>query len=149
MSADPRKLAMDCKRICLGFEMLASRAMASEGLSVSQAMILMFVLRNSEKGTSLTAIHRQFGYSMASLSSTIKRLKSNGYIRVEPCPSDDRLKLLFCTGKGRELEKYLMGSIDRVCGRLYGGLSDDELSQLEGLQQRVLCRLTGGEETVQ
>ena len=95
MSADPRKLAMDCKRICLGFEMLASRAMASEGLSVSQAMILMFVLRNSEKGTSLTAIHRQFGYSMASLSSTIKRLKSNGYIRVEPCPSDDRLKLLF------------------------------------------------------
>lgn len=72
-----------------------------------QAHILQYILRHREHGTSLTAIHRDFGYSMATLSGMLKRLREKGYIRTETCAVDDRRKLLYPTEKGVQVQEFL------------------------------------------
>lgn len=87
-------MTRDNRLISIQLEQCANRALAQEGLTSVQAQILLHILRHSEKGTSLTAIHRESGYSMAAISSLIKRLREKGYVRVEPLAGYDRRKLL-------------------------------------------------------
>ena len=51
---------------------VANASLAHRELTAIQAQILMYILSRSEQGTSLTAIHQEFGGSMAALSSMVK-----------------------------------------------------------------------------
>ncbi|MEQ2444052.1 MarR family transcriptional regulator [Pseudoflavonifractor sp. CLA-AP-H29] len=95
-----------------------------------------------EQGTLLTDIHRAFGYSMATLSGMVKRLREKGYIRVERCEEDDRRRLLFATEKARQLWPDLEETIQGVHSRLYDGFSQEELSALDHLQGKLLQNLS-------
>lgn len=82
---DREQILRDNRRICIQMEQWANASLAHRGLTATQAQILMFILSRSGQGTSLTAIHQEFGGSMAALSSMVKRLKEKGYVRVEQC----------------------------------------------------------------
>ena len=58
---DRGQLARDNRKISVQMEQLANRAMARKGLTLVQAHMLLFILRHSEEGTSLTEIHRETG----------------------------------------------------------------------------------------
>lgn len=87
---DREQILRDNRRICIQMEQWANASLAHRELTAIQAQILMYILSRSEQGTSLTAIHQEFGGSMAALSSMVKRLKEKGYVRVEQCAGDDR-----------------------------------------------------------
>ena len=141
MKEDRKALVLDNRRIGIQMELIMGQAMAEKGLSAAQGHIVLFILRHSQQGTSLTEIHQEFGYSMASLSSILKRLRKHGYVRVEPCLEDNRRKMLFATSQAMELERFLIHTLSDTCDRAYRGFSDAELTQLDMLQKKLIRNL--------
>lgn len=137
------QIIRDNRLICIHMELLANNSMSPATLTAVQAHILQYILRHCEHGTSLTAIHRDFGYSMATLSGMIKRLREKGYIRAETCADDDRRKLLYPTEKGEQIRDFLDGTIHTVEGEMYSCFSPEELTTLDRLQKKMLRHLAG------
>ena len=142
METDRGAMVRDNRQISIQLELLANRVMAQKGLTTIQAHMLLYILAHSAQGTSLTDIHREFGYSMAALSGLVKRLREKGYVRVEPCVRDDRRKLLFGTRKGEEVRDFLDRTILRAQDQLYREFSAQELAELDRLQKKMLHNLS-------
>ena len=142
METDRNAMVRDNRQISIQLELLANRVMAQKGLTTIQAHMLLYILAHSAQGTSLTDIHREFGYSMAALSGLVKRLREKGYVRVEPCVQDDRRKLLFGTRKGEEVRDFLDRTILRAQDQLYREFSAQELAELDRLQKKMLHNLS-------
>ena len=100
------------------------------------------MLRHSDRGTTLTQIHREFGYSMPALSAIIKRLKDKGFIRSEHWEGDDRRKLLFATPSALALQHRLDRSSDQVRQQLCRCFTPQELYDLDRLQRKLLSSLS-------
>ena len=77
VEADRSTITRDNRRISVQMQQQADRTFTEKGLTSVQAHLLLYILKHSEKGISLTEIHREFGYSMAALSSLVKRLKES------------------------------------------------------------------------
>ena len=140
-AAEQRRILRANRWICIQMEQYVNHCLAPAGLTAIQAYILLYILRQSDQGTSLTAIHREFGYSMATLSGMLKRLRSKGYVRAEPCGEDDRRKLLFGTEKGRQMQPLLDRQILHAQGQLCRHLSQEDLAALSRLQGKMLDNL--------
>ena len=141
-AAEQRQILRTNRWICIQMEQYVNRCLAPAGLTAIQAYILLYILHHSGQGTSLTAIHREFGYSMATLSGMLKRLRSKGYIRTEPCGEDDRRKLLFGTERGQQIRALLEQSIRQVQSQLCGHLSQEELNALAQIQGKTMKNLS-------
>ena len=133
-------------RIYIQIEHSVSRSLSGWGLTAAQAHVLLFVLHSGEEGTSLTEMHREFGCSMGTLSTSLKRLREKGYVRVEPCVEDDRRKRLFGTEKGERIRQELDAAVRGAQERPYRGFSEEELATLDRLQEKLLHNLSGCEE---
>ena len=127
--------------ICIQMEQHLNRCLATMDITAVQSQILLFILQHADHGTSLTAIHQEFDYSMATLSSMVKRLRAKGYVRVEHCDNDDRRKLLYGTEKCKQMQKYLDQTLCVVQDQLFCGFSQEELDTLERLQEKMLKNL--------
>lgn len=141
MAVDRSRLARDNRQICIQMERIANYYLAASDVTGVQAQMLLYILRHSETGVSVTDLHQISGYSKATISNLVKRLREKGYIRVEACEEDDRRRLLFSTEKGRRIQALLAASIREVENSLYRGLSAEELSTLDQLQKRMLQNL--------
>ena len=141
-AAKQRQVLRENRWICIQMEQYVNRCLAPVDPTATQAYILLYILRRSDQGTSLTAIHREFGYSMPTLSGMLKRLRSKGYVRVEHCDGDDRRKLLFGTEKGQRMRDSLEGTIRYLQERLCDRFSQEELEALSRLQGKMLENLS-------
>ena len=137
MEVNRTVLIQENRQINIQLEQAGNRAMAQKGLTAIQAHVLLYILDHSERGISLTDIHREFGYSMAA-----KRLREKDYVRVEPCARDDRRKILFGTDKGKEAREFLDHAICEAQDQLYAGFSPEELATLGRLQKKMLRNLS-------
>ena len=141
-TVDRSQLIRDNRWISIQMEQWVNRTLEPVGLTAAQASILLHVLNQGEEGTSLTAIHRAFGYSMPTLSGMLKRLREKGYLRVEPCADDDRCKKLLGTEKGRRLRRELEERSCQMEERLYSCFTSQELRDLDALQRKLLGHLS-------
>ena len=141
VEADRSTITRDNRRISVQMQQQADRTFTEKGLTSVQAHLLLYILKHSEKGISLTEIHREFGYSMAALSSLVKRLREKGYVRTVPCAGDDRRKILYGTEKGEEVWEFLDRSFFGTQDQLYQGFSQEELATLDRLQKKMLRNL--------
>ena len=71
MEVDLRTLALQNRRVSIRMEQMADRMLAGTGLTAAQGNVLCFILEHGREGTSLTDIHREFGFSKATLLSLI------------------------------------------------------------------------------
>ena len=142
MEVNRSVLIQENRQINIQLEQSGNRAMAQKGLTAIQAHILLYILDHSDRGISLTDIHREFGYSMAAMSGLVKRLREKDYVRVEPCARDDRKKILFGTDKGKEAREFLDRAICEAQNQLYSGFSPEELATLDRLQKKMLQNLS-------
>ena len=132
----------DNRKISIQLENLTTKDMSPKGFTAIQGNVLLYILNHSKQGISLTEIQQDMGGSMASLSSMIKRLKKNGYVRVESSPGDDRKKLLFPTEKALEVREFLEESFRNCCDQVFDGFSDPEMEELERMQKKILWNLS-------
>lgn len=140
-SIDCAALMRDIRQIGIRLGLDWGRALAREGITGAQAQMLLHLLHRGD-GISLTALHRDTGFSMAALSGQLKSLREQGYIRAEPCPEDDRRKLFYATEKSRRLQETLDAALDRTKRQLYRGFSEEDLRTLERLQKQMLQNLS-------
>lgn len=141
MAVNQNTLAMESRWITMQMEQQLDRRLAERGFSTVQAHVLLHILRHADHGTSLTSMHRAFGYSMPSLCSILKRLRKSDYVRVEPYPGDDRRKLLFPTEQAYAMEPFLLEALNCSFRQVYRGLSEQELQELHRLQQAMIQNL--------
>lgn len=146
VKTDQNMLMLESRRIGVLLEFLGDRLTAARGLSATQTQMLLYILRYVKQGTSLTEIHREFGYSLAALSNILKRLRNHGYVRVESCLEDNRCKKIYATQEAVDLEPFLKDSVQKVYGQAYQGFSDWELAELDRLQKKVLGNLSAEKE---
>lgn len=142
MTVDLGRLAVDSRRMSIQLEQFTERYTEKLGLSAAQAHLLLYILHHSEPGTSLTQMHREFGYAKPSLSGMLKRLQKNGFVQAAPCQEDGRRKLLSSTKKAAALEPVLVQALESSNRALYRGFSEEELRQLHRLQQKMLGNLS-------
>lgn len=142
MAVDLRRLAVESRRMSIRLEQFTDQYTARLGLSAAQAHILLYVVHHSDPGTSLTQMHREFGYAMPSLCGMLKRLQKNGFVQVTPCQEDGRRKLLSSTEKAAALEPVLVKALDQASQALFRDFSEEELGRLSRLHQKMLCNLT-------
>ena len=142
MEIDLGSMIQDNRQISIQLEMWVNRALLQVGLTAVQAHILLYILEHADQGTTMTAIHRELGCSMAALSGLLKRLRAKGYVRVEPHAGDDRQKLLFGTEKGEQAKEFLEGILLSTQRRLYAHFTPEELITLDRFQQRMLSNLS-------
>ena len=151
MNALMGEINRDHRLISIQLEMWVNQSLAGKGITGVQAQLLLEIPAN-RTGTSLTELHRLSGYSMASLSSLIKKLRDKGHIRVESCPWDERRKLLFGTEQGLRIRESADCAIREIQGRLYAGFSDEELRLHTRLQKKMRKNLSvlsqGGDREV-
>lgn len=140
------QLYRDSRWICIQMEQCVNHSLAQKDITAVQANILLYILHRGGQGISLTDIHRTFGYSMATLSNMVKRLREKGYIQAEHCCGDDRCRLLSGTEKSRRIQKDLEETITSVQGQLYDGFSQEELCTLDRLQGKLVHNLTAFEK---
>ncbi len=136
------RILRDNRRISIQVEQWINSTMALWGLTAAQVQVLLYVLGHSDRGTSLTQIHREYGYSMAALSCIVKRLREKGYIQVEHWAGDERRKLLFATQTAKELQHHLDHSTQQLHRQLYQDFSPQELCDLDRLQRKLLTSLS-------
>ena len=141
-SFDQERILRDNRRISIQLEQIVNNAVPPWGLTAAQTQVLLHVLRHSDRGTTLTQIHREFGYSMPALSAIIKRLKDKGFIRSEHWEGDDRRKLLFATPSALALQQRLDRSSDQVRQQLCRCFTPQELYDLDRLQRKLLSSLS-------
>lgn len=142
MKTDRRTLALENRRISIRTELLTDQLLSRAGLTAAQAHMLFFILGHSAKGTSLTDIHREFGFSKATLCRILKQLRQTGYVRVEPCAEDERRKLLFGTEKSARMEHELDQAVCQAWDQVYDGFSEAELQELDRLQKKMMRNLS-------
>src|SRR5699024_100240 len=82
MAVDLGRLAVDSRRMSIQLEQFTDRYTEALGLSAAQAYLLLYILHHSDPGTSLTQMHREFGFAKPSLCGMLKRLQKNGFIQV-------------------------------------------------------------------
>ena len=138
---DYSALIHEHRKAGIQLEYLTSKSLTPLGFTAVQAYILLYVLDHPE-GTSLTAIRQEMGGSMSALSCLMKRLKKNGYVRVEQKPGDDRSKLLFGTRKGIEARPLLEETMHGSSVEFFKGFSEAELKELDRIQKKLLDNLT-------
>ncbi len=142
MDVDLGEMIKDCRFIGMQLSSRGSQALSDQGLTPIQARVLLYILKHSERGTSLTEIHRETGYTMAATSGLIKRLRENGFVRVEPYRLDERKKLLFATDKGMRVRALMDECMAQLPNQLYRDFTEDELVVLNQLQKKMLCNLS-------
>lgn len=142
MDVDLGEMVTDSRLIGMQISARGSKALSKEGLTAIQARVLLYILARSKRGTSLTEIHRETGYSMAATSGLIKRLREKDYVRVEACKLDERRKLLFPTEKGERVRESINTAMSSMPKVLYNGFTDDELVMLNQLQKKILKNLS-------
>lgn len=136
------RLLRDSRWISVQIERWANGAMEPMGLTAAQVSLLLYILAQGEEGTSLTAIHRSSGYSMPTLSGMLKRLRTKGYLRVEPCIGDDRCKKLLPTEKSWQLRAEMEERSRQMEGELYACFTGEELRALDGMQRKLRGHLS-------
>ena len=142
MTLDRSRLLREGREIGVRLEQLSNHALAEADMTCVQARVMLYIMQHAGQGTTVTALHRDTGYSKATISGLIKRLREEGYVRTEPCQADDRCKLLFSTRKSLEMQEFLQACAGRSEDVLYRDFSPEELASLDRLQQKMLCNLS-------
>lgn len=136
------EMVRDNRHISIQLQSCGNRALSEQGLTDVQARVLLYIMANTDTGTSLTDLHRELHFSMAAASGLIKRLREKGFIRVESCKLDERRKLLYVTDKGARVREVMDASLKRLPDLLYRNFTTEELETLNRLQKKMLDNLS-------
>ena len=136
------EMVRDNRHISIQLQSCGNRALSEQGLTDVQARVLLYIMANTDTGTSLTDLHRELHFSMAAASGLIKRLREKGFIRVEGCKLDERRKLLYVTDKGARVREVMDASLKRLPDLLYRNFTTEELETLNRLQKKMLDNLS-------
>ncbi len=105
-------------------------------LTMQQLRVLTLVAH--AEGRTAQELAARLRVSAATVSGLVSRLERRGLVRRERSATDRRTKELLLTDDGVALLQRLDTAGAELWGRLVGGLTDGEVSQLVGLTDRII-----------
>lgn len=138
---DERNTILILKQLSNSLDQYGREEMKHQDLTPSQSFILNYLL--SQKGRELyaTNIHMELGISKAAVSSLLKALRRNGYLRMESDPEDDRRKQITLSEKAYEVEKRIRESLKERQACLCRNISEQNLDMLETCLKRMIANI--------
>ncbi len=108
------------------------------GLTGQQSRMITFIgYRSLQEDVFQRTIEEEFHIRPSSVTSMLKLLEKNGYIRRETVPSDARLKKLVLTKEGQLLWQRIGDVIEREDKRIQERLTTEEQQELFRLLKKL------------
>ena len=142
MTTDLDALLRESHIIHIRWKQMANVLLEREQLTVAQAYLLEYILRHEAGGACITAICRESGLALPTMSRLVKRMRERTYVRMADCPGDARRKLLVPTEKAWKVRPFLTRCFQRTQALLFRDFSPQELEQLDHLQKKMLRNLS-------
>lgn len=107
-------------------------------------MVILMVLENVPGATAIF-LKKFLQTDKANVTKLIQGLEEKNYLLKKENEKDKRSKRIFLTPAGKEILPWLHESMNRWESLVYLGLSKEELSLYQSLNERILSNLIGGE----
>lgn len=132
------------RRLNLALEQQSRAQISAQfGLTTTQLLVLRYLLHQDGRSVCAAQLHQRLGTSKAALSAALKSLRKEGYLKISPCPGDDRKKEITPTPRALALcGKIEEGSetLERQAGC---GLTPEQLETAERCLWKMLQNLSG------
>ncbi len=112
-------------------------------LTGSNGWILGFLADHEGEDIYQRDIEKQLGMCRSAVSKTVAALEKTGCIERARVASDDRLKKLVLTERGKAFTGLIRADTYRLEEKLTSGFSETELEQLRSLLRRMEQNLSG------
>ena len=119
------------------------------GLSDLGSPLILFILhRRGDRGeiSSQRELAQALGVSQATIATSLKSLERLGYVERRLDDRDNRRNRIAITEKGAAAVRQCVAVCEEVDRRMTCGLSQQELTQLEGLHRKMLDNLSQRKE---
>ena len=95
-----------------------------------QGQVLVFLSHREKEGkvTLIRDIEQELHISKSVASNLIKRMEKNGFIYIEPSPTDKRAKFVYLTDSVKVILKDMKQFFEEVDQSLVAGVSEEELA---------------------
>lgn len=130
------------KQLCIATEKLLDERLEEYNLTATQGYLLFYIWKSSDQtAINITDLQKRFGYSKATLSGNVKKLRMKDYIRVENSRVDERQKKLIPTEKACQLRKKLEKIIKETEDEVYGTLNESEKKLLYDMSDKMMAHI--------
>lgn len=107
------------------------------GLTQSQADIIVFLARESDKKIHQRDIERALNYSNPTITGLLNRLEQKGLITRTVDVNDSRMRLISLTNAALSIVEEIYRSIQETEKKLLAGFSKQEVELLAPLMARI------------
>jgi DNA-binding MarR family transcriptional regulator len=115
---------------------------ARYGLTTAQVDMLILLFRNNGKPMCQKEIESKLHLKNPTVTGTLKRLESKGFVKRVPLDSDRRYNQITPTSRALELDAELLGIIHRSEALMTEGFADEEREALTDALHRIIDNLT-------
>ena len=139
------KYAPIIKVIYEDMEKIANKILSEDGITLSQAQFLVYLLHSDDSVCSLKELEKQFHVSQATTAGITSRLEAKGFIEIFKNKEDKRSKKARLTERGSSVAKGSVESLDGMEDYFFSCLSIEEKEQLHSMLKKVYDHLFEGE----
>lgn len=112
------------------------------GIPLSYYEILVRLSEAPARSMRMSHLAEQMLYSRSRVSHAVSRLEDAGWVRREPCPTDQRGSFAVLTDDGLvALEGAAPGHVEDVRRHLFDQLTDEQVGQLRAISARLYDHL--------
>ncbi|MFW9828980.1 MAG: MarR family winged helix-turn-helix transcriptional regulator [Candidatus Thorarchaeota archaeon] len=101
---------------------------------------ILFALWEKD-GISIRDLAKRTSLGKSTISSMLKRMRNEGYIRLEHPPDNERTKLVYVLQQSKEIESAFEKLAEEMNNIYYKGFIDEEIKEFEDNLERVLQNL--------
>jgi DNA-binding MarR family transcriptional regulator len=99
-----------------------------------------------DEGLQVVDLGRRAGLEPSTMTGLLDRMERDGLVERKDDPKDRRAQLIHLTEDGRRIRPAVLNVVDRIIGRVFGDVSDKDLSVTKGVLRRILSGLREGDE---
>lgn len=131
------------RRLNLALEQQTRAQISAQfGLTTTQLLVLNYLIHQDGQSVCAAQLHQQLGTSKAALSTALKSLRKEGYLKISPCPGDDRKKEITPTPRALALCGKIEEGTEKLEHQADCGLTPEQLDTAERCLWKMLQNLS-------
>lgn len=131
------------RRLNLALEQQSRAQISAQfGLTTTQLLVLNYLIHQDGQSVCAAQLHQQLGTSKAALSTALKDLRKEGYLKITPCPGDDRKKEITPTPRALALCGKIEEGSEKLERQVGCGLTAEQLDLAERCLWKMLQNLS-------
>jgi len=101
---------------------------------------ILFALWEKD-GISIQDLAKRTSLGKSTLSTMLKRMQDEGYLKIEHPPGNERIKMVYLLQQSRQIESSLQKLSDEMNRIYYKDFTDDKITEFEENLEKVLQNL--------